>query len=300
MGTLILKVTDSTRQVSMCPMRGSVFRAPVREFLSIWVFTVLLVFTAPAAADVDAATAASAGSIEHSTPQAFSQHIVVSFRKAPVHVVYKAVLADSGFDAVIDPNVVALVSGDYAGSISDVIQEISHQLSLNVEINDSLVHLDAAMPENAVGGIADPLTSIVSKSSSVASATRPLVRRLPTADLIVERLFVLEHAYAVDTRLGDSENTVIPGVVSQLKKIVDGLGLKDLKPERQTTSHSPQMQASVTALPSMNAVVVKDRESHMALYQDLISSIDLAFAASGRAQSVKNAATRDRFWTQVR
>ena len=229
---------------------------------------------------------------EPSGPEALQRHVAVSFREAPVRLVYQAVLAGTGYDAVLQVDVDEPVSGDYTGSIKTVLNQINTELSLNIDFDDSIAHvrkapLQATIPQPDVGSVPVPQRSV---TPSPVALAQPLVTPQPSlikkpvtsrSDQLVERLFVLQHANAADKQLADEAQTVIPGVVSQVRQIVSGSA------------------ESVIALPSMNALVIRDRASNMAQYEAFIRSIDKAFVGSPEAQLLNQSTLRNRVWRSV-
>ncbi len=113
---------------------------------------------------------------------------------------------------------------------------------------------------------------ILDISSGTQSKQRKQTKQV---DKLVERMFVLKHAKAVDTQVNDAQQTLTPGVATQLKLLVEKLGVANFTYIGAPSVNASQSVLSIVALPTMNAVVVKDLESRMALYQDLIESLDV-------------------------
>jgi len=101
---------------------------------------------------------------------------------------------------------------------------------------------------------------------------------------VLERVFVLKNAIAIDTRLNNINRSVVPGVLTQLNRIIDKLGVANLTYAGTSAVKSPEFSRSVIALPSMNAIVVKDLASRMPLYVDLIESLDVSSISTNSVQ----------------
>ena len=84
------------------------------------------------------------------------------------------------------------------------------------------------------------------------------------------KLFLLQYATATDTR---SQHVVVPGVVSVLKDMAQGRALP-LKDNQGQQPASDRLLPMFAADARQNAVIVRDKETNMKLYGDLIAQLD--------------------------
>ncbi|WP_080492278.1 EscC/YscC/HrcC family type III secretion system outer membrane ring protein [Burkholderia ubonensis] len=88
------------------------------------------------------------------------------------------------------------------------------------------------------------------------------------------RLFPLQYAPATDTRYAyRSQQVVVPGVVSVLKDMAQGRALP-LKDNQGQQPASDRLLPMFAADARQNAVIVRDKETNMKLYGDLIAQLD--------------------------
>lgn len=256
---------------------------------------------------------------EGTVSQTLEKHVTVSFRTAPVSVFMSALFANSGLGFKIEDGVDVTVSGDYTGTIEDVLERVSASLSLSVEYDQSTVRIsnnpiEVAPAKNTTIKLTPTL--VPAPDSAPEPQTTELVLSLledkaiprknlqtPTqriGDEFVERLFLLKNVAVADKVLSDSLQTVIPGAVSQLKRLMSNLGVQDFEYRGAAARSEPEGSVSIVALASMNAIMVRDRASRMALYRDLIDSIDSsAIAASSKFSKKKDDAPKP-MWSAVK
>jgi type III secretion protein C len=88
------------------------------------------------------------------------------------------------------------------------------------------------------------------------------------------RLFPLRYATATDTRYAyRSQQVVVPGVASVLKDMAQGRALP-LPDNQGQQPASDRMLPMFAADARQNAVIVRDKQSNMKLYSDLIAQLD--------------------------
>ena len=125
----------------------------------------------------------------------------------------------------------------------------------------------------------------------------------PKNDEFVDRLFLLKNVSAADKTLGDARRTVIPGAVSRLKDMISSMGLEDLHRDSSGRAATDE-SVSIIALASLNAIRIRDRASNMALYRDLIESIDSSLVTTPRKslgeQFGENRDSSDQLWREVK
>jgi len=224
-----------------------------------WFFTVWALLLSPAV------FAKEQGAVS----KALLEPVTMSVRHAPAAVFFKALLSNSSLTVTLDQAITQTFTGDYDGTIDSILKGVSKTHSLYFVFDDSMLHVSTQAP--AVIAASNGNTRLPVRGKKQNSS--PLF-----TDPIVERLFLLSHSNAADTALNDAANTVIPGAASQLKALVDHLGLPSLRFRGEDPSTSTDRSPTIAALSSMNAIMVQDRQSNMALYRDLIDSLDSPLA----------------------
>jgi len=225
------------------------------------------------------------------------QHITVSFRSAPISVVMSTMLANSGvntgLDIQIEEGVDVMVSGDYTGTFEEVLERVSNSFSLNVELDQSKVRISDHLSEVSLHKIAatqptptaSETATATPKSTPINTAEPQTKTRQLKHDKFVEQLFHLKNVSVADSTLNDSQRTVIPGAVSQLKQLIQNLGVQEFQYQGAAAQPEANESVSIVAMASINAVKVRDRSSKMALYRDLIESIDASLVSASPGPS---------------
>ncbi len=224
--------------------------------------------------------------------QPMDEAITVSFKGAPVAVVFNALLANSDKVISVDPNIDQSLTGDFSGSVNDVLTQITDALSLQAVVTQSRVSVGPKSPPIKTRNIVATIEPVSPAKPAPASIKQV------TTDRIVERLFVLDNAYVEDKPLGDAQQTVIPGVATRLKQLAASLGLNEIQYQSGGATNNTT-SASVVTLPSMNAILIKDHESKMGIYRDLIDSIDTSFVSTDDASLEEDSHVSGRAWIAV-
>ena len=245
------------------------------------------------------------------------EHINASFRSAPFSVFLATLLTDTGLDIQIEKSIDVKVTGDYSGTVSEVLEGVIDSLSLKVEIDPTKVRVyeqlivtaplvtSAAEAERiAASNLAVASKPVLTKPDiQLSLATRlpkPRAVRKPKPDEFVERLFLLKNVDVSDKTLNDSHQTVIPGAVTQLRKLIRSIGAEDLTFQNESDQNVSHGSVSIVTLASMNAVMIRDRSSKMALYRDLIDSIDSSSLVGASKPFKKEGNESNPVWTAVK
>jgi type II secretory pathway component GspD/PulD (secretin) len=217
--------------------------------------------------------------------------IVVS--DASIEIFLTALLGNTSLSLAVEGDFLETVSGEYEGSIDSVLQAVSNSHDLKVVVAENFV---VVKPLN----FAEPaIVSTVTTSPSIESFS------VASHDPVVERVFTLKYAFAQDTRSEHAGQSIIPGVASELRRLLEQLGVNDLHPSSQKAQDNMASSTNIMAIPAVNAIVVTDFESRMDLYADLIESIDSAYMVTNRANAPRVENTKlltpsARGWTVVR
>jgi len=241
-----------------------------------------------------------------------SQSVEISAHAAPLSVFIQAVFANTDLEVELSDSLEGTVTGNYAGSITKVLEALSAEFNITAQLEEGIVNV---FPKSSVPKThtlrptliqLDPEEKVVRTTRSISALVEPVnsksqnpnenqarrnqsppaaaVATTPVAiDEVLERLFVLKNALAVDTRSNNTNRSVVPGVLTQLNRIIDKLGIANLTYVGRFAAEAPEFNRSVIALPSMNAIVVKDLASRMPLYKDLIESLDVSTISTSRA-----------------
>jgi len=259
--------------------------------------------SAPAGAETDSSV----------TKPELAQSIEITAREAPLDVFIQALFANTEIDVEINDSVEGVVSGKYEGSISNVLNKLSSEFGFVSQSEDGVVKVfyQSEKPKPSTQSKNQSIVALaehaVSDSQKVPGNS--LGKKQPTqinrvnatnVDRVVERVFVLKNAIAVDTRPLNASYPMIPGVVTQLKQLVKKLGVSSFTYVDAPIPRTIEPADSVVALPSMNAIIVKDLASRMALYEDLIHSLDITSNASSEIAVGRTARKNSNKWSVVR
>jgi len=181
-------------------------------------------------------------------------------KDAPFSVFYDALFANTAFTVTVDESLSQFVSGNYTGTVREIFHQVGNTHSLTHDVDNHHIHVRKAITK-----------------SQMAAANSALVHRTPSAkqsDPIVERLFLLKHSRAADYSLDWATDTIIPGVATRLARLAETMNLEAHAVVGSHTSTDRKEAIAFRALSAMNAVVVRDRESRMPIYHDLVESMD--------------------------
>ena len=254
---------------------------------------------------------------ENNTSANLEKNITLSVRNASAPVFMSALFADTGLDVEVGAGVDMMVSGDYNGTITDVLQSVSESLSLSVEIGQSNVRISNSLIDGtpSIKTVSLPVVQpqdISAENSPPQTASKPITSKStskenqapahqPKHNEIVDKLFFLKNVHAADRFLNDTSQTLMPGAASQLRKLIGNLGVEDLRLRKTIRPLIDDDSVSVIALPSMNAIRVRGRSGDMDLYRDLIESIDSSSSkAKTSKQSNNTGAVSSPSWDNLR
>lgn len=258
-----------------------------------------------------------------------ASHISMAVSDASIEIFFTALLGNTSLSLAVEGDFPDTVSGEYEGSIDSVLQALSKSHDLKVVVTeDSVVVKPLSLAEPAIVSAVTNSPNIesisvasqrapnkgLSGNTSVAVATAKDINDSSNtkktglkfaSDPVVERVFTLKYAFAQDTQTDHSGQSIIPGVASELRRLLEQLGANDLHPSAQTAQDSMASSTNIMAIPAVNAIVVTDFESRMPLYADLIESIDSAYVVANRANAPREENTElltpnARGWTVVR
>jgi len=193
------------------------------------------------------------------TNHALKDNVSIAVHEAPAAVFFAALFANTPLEVTVDSDVTQSISGNFSGSILDVLTTVSNSLSLTHSVHERRIRV---------------------KTSDFSAPVQTTIAARQRRDPVVERLFLLQHARASDQSLDWATDVVIPGVASRLNGLAKAMNLEAHTWTNIDSKLDNNVAMTFTPLPSMNAVVVRDRESRMPLYQDLIESLDSPIAVN--------------------
>ncbi len=260
--------------------------------------------------------------------EALASPVTLVVSRAPVKIFLTALFGNTALSLEVHGEYANTVSGEYVGTVNSVLQTVSTSHDFRVEVVDGLV---VVQPKATANPITDPAETESVDSSQHAvlslpntiedshnSSTAPTqISRVVNNDTtlsktasefeldpVVERVFTLQYASVQDTHSEKTGQPIIPGVASELRRLVEQLGIEALHPSSHNKPRDRVTSQNIMAIPAVNAIVVTDYESRMALYADLIESIDSAYVMANRAKANQQdkgqtTAPSTRNWTVV-
>jgi len=246
------------------------------------------------------------------TANEISQSIEISAHAAPLSVFIQAVFANTELEIELSESLEGIVTGNYAGSIASVLETLSSEFDVATHIEEGIVSVyplssapltqaqlgietktktKTARTTRSIGALIESTNSTLrnsnentAKKNQSPPAAVAVAQTSVEADKVLERVFVLKNAIAIDTQPSNANLSVVPGVLTQLNRIIEKLGVSNLTYVGRPVTETAEFKRSVIALPSMNAIVVKDLASRMPLYVDLIESLDVSSISTNSVQ----------------
>jgi len=208
--------------------------------------------------------------------------VALSVFDAPVDIFYKALFANTQFVVSVDQGIDQRISGSYSGTVAHVLKTVNSDLSLRSEIdNEQVLILPVVKAPSTVttqprlAAKTEEILESLPESTRISNKvveTNPITETLE--DPIVERLFLLSHSRANDLKVRGNTNDVIPGVATRLLAMMEEMDFKPFDRTNTVIAATNNPQPHVVALAAMNGLVVRDYESKMVMYRDLIKMLD--------------------------